>query len=43
MASIERPKEEVMRETIEYAQLRDPDNQKPWVIANGRGSCTYGI
>lgn len=32
MASIERPKEEVMRETIEYAQLRDPDNQKPWVI-----------
>ena len=44
MASIERPKEDVMmREIIGYAQMRDPVNTKPWVIVMDGALNLWGL
>ncbi len=43
LASLERPKREVMEEIISDARNRDPDNKRPWVVVMDGALCLWTV
>lgn len=43
MASLERPKEEVMGEIINDAKRRDPERKRPWVVVMDGALCLWAL